>query len=446
VSRLSPLAEAVLESHRFDAISYGSSSALLLADFPDATEAQLESVLGELATNGFAVPDDSDELGEPGGTYYPTPAGVVERERRLRARGVRHPVFRDLGRYNLEDVVLAIAVGHREQQRQISAPVFLGPGDVRLDRLKVLLFDIAETALHAAIETLVKARFVEPVLGDYGGHETTDGVRSTPFGEHHFRRVVRGRLGITEAETILDEHHLEEILCFYVWQSDDGRSRREIERALASVIDELSQVHSPVSPLRIELASRPGDGATRIDGKLFLRIDASRLISGRTEGVLEPHRPWGHVTARALPGRCRTRSVPCLAYGAPSPIGRDRSALGRDDTQAPLVPVSARRALIKAEIEQLTGWSRGQIDTGLDRYDLRAFGSESFWATNAYTDRAIARFLALDERSLSTLEQTIDLRHALQDKLRGALMRGPIDWAAIDAFPWPEEMGEDRAR
>jgi hypothetical protein len=102
--------------------------------------------------------------------------------------------------------------------------------------------------------------------------------------------------------------------------------------------------------------------------------------------------------------------------------------------------------LIKAEIEQLTGWSRGQIDTGLDRYDLRAFGSESFWATNAYTDRAIARFLALDERSLSTLEQTIDLRHALQDKLRGALMRGPIDWAAIDAFPWPEEMGEDRAR
>lgn len=91
--------------------------------------------------------------------------------------------------------------------------------------------------------------------------------------------------------------------------------------------------------------------------------------------------------------------------------------------------------LIKAEIKQLTGWSRGQIDAGLDRYDLRSFGAESYWATNAYLDREIARFLRLDPTRIPTLEQTIDLRHALQDRLRDALVRGPIDWAAIDALP-----------
>jgi hypothetical protein len=121
---------------------------------------------------------------------------------------------------------------------------------------------------------------------------------------------------------------------------------------------------------------------------------------------------------------------------------------------APVVDMTRKRlwflhqlaGLIKAEIERLTGWSRGQIDVGLERYDLRSFGSESYWATNACIDREIARFLQLDETSIPTLEQTIDLRHAPQDRLRDALVRGPIDWAAIDAFPWPGEVPEDRSR
>jgi hypothetical protein len=102
--------------------------------------------------------------------------------------------------------------------------------------------------------------------------------------------------------------------------------------------------------------------------------------------------------------------------------------------------------LVKAEVERLAVWSRGQIDAGLDRYDLCSCGSESYWVTNAYIDREIARFLHLDEASIPTLEQTIDLRHALQDRLRDALVRGPIDWAAIDAFPWPGEVLEDHSR
>jgi hypothetical protein len=109
--------------------------------------------------------------------------------------------------------------------------------------------------------------------------------------------------------------------------------------------------------------------------------------------------------------------------------------------------------MIKREIEDLTGWTRKEIDAGLDRFDLRAWSSESHWATTMYLATILGRVRgetdALDRaRSaddiVRALETTADARLEFQRMLRDAILLGPVDWNEIDALPWPEELRGNR--
>ncbi len=100
--------------------------------------------------------------------------------------------------------------------------------------------------------------------------------------------------------------------------------------------------------------------------------------------------------------------------------------------------------LIKAQIEDVTGWTRGEIDGGLDKWRMRAGSSDSYWATNRALENAVLRMLDGDRAAVTTYEQLRELRYGLQAKLGEALVRGPIDWDAVDALPWPEESPVDR--
>jgi hypothetical protein len=63
--------------------------------------------------------------------------------------------------------------------------------------------------------------------------------------------------------------------------------------------------------------------------------------------------------------------------------------------------------MIKREIEDLTGWTRKEIDAALDRFDMRAWSSESYWATTTYLGTILGRVRgdAIDET------QTVDEAH-----------------------------------
>lgn len=97
-------------------------------------------------------------------------------------------------------------------------------------------------------------------------------------------------------------------------------------------------------------------------------------------------------------------------------------------------------ALTKADVTAITGWTRGQIYHAVHKWDLVTFGSQAYPATNHSLDRAMARYLRLDESSIATIEQRIDLQHMLRARLREVLLCAPVEWGAIDEFPWPEEL------
>jgi hypothetical protein len=128
-----------------------------------------------------------------------------------------------------------------------------------------------------------------------------------------------------------------------------------------------------------------------------------------------------------------------------------------DAIAAPKVELTRKRlwvlyqlaGMIKREIEDLTGWTRKEIDAALDRFDMRAWSSESYWATTTYLGTILGRVRgdtdslhqakSVDE-IVRAMEATADARFEFQRQLRDAILRGPVDWAAIDALPWPEEL------
>jgi len=170
---------------------------------------------------------------------------------------VRHPVFLNLGNYDLKDVLLAIVAGYAELSARRGNLTWGGNYFVTIANLKKWLFDEKPREIHDALSELIRSQLLLPMTDDYGGHEVIEGVRVTPSGSRAYRKEVKARLGIVEDETILDERRLDEIRIFVVWQSDDGRSRGEIDAALPEVVRQLSE-HAPVAPLTPVRTIPPG--------------------------------------------------------------------------------------------------------------------------------------------------------------------------------------------
>ncbi|MCC7537455.1 MAG: hypothetical protein IT379_14625 [Deltaproteobacteria bacterium] len=89
---------------------------------------------------------------------------------------------------------------------------------------------------------------------------------------------------------------------------------------------------------------------------------------------------------------------------------------------------------IKAHIEDMTGWTRGEIDSGLDRWRLRSFTSASYWDTKDMIDEAIARRLGIPPTP-ALMDRRYSLQSALQEHLLTQFrVHGTLDWDAIDVL------------
>jgi hypothetical protein len=91
--------------------------------------------------------------------------------------------------------------------------------------------------------------------------------------------------------------------------------------------------------------------------------------------------------------------------------------------------------LIKAEIEDLTGWTRGQIDSRLRKWSLTMW-SETYIETDLLMRNAIAKAFGISlEATYFDPGRLNEMRCMIRERMRNALKTPPIDWAAIDALP-----------
>lgn len=77
--------------------------------------------------------------------------------------------------------------------------------------------------------------------------------------------------------------------------------------------------------------------------------------------------------------------------------------------------------LNKSDIEELTGWSRGQIDYRLRKWDLGWFASETYFTTQVMIEQVVAQQLGVEWRPEA--EHLYGARRALQNDLRAWVLQ-----------------------
>ncbi|TAL49995.1 hypothetical protein EPN81_04115 [Patescibacteria group bacterium] len=116
------------------------------------------------------------------------------------------------------------------------------------------------------------------------------------------------------------------------------------------------------------------------------------------------------------------------------------------DMMRPKVDLTAKRlwflyqalGFIKAHVEDLTGWKRGEIDYAIRKWNLGMFSSPSYWSADRDL-RKLASRVGLPTDPLATIDE---LRDQLQRMLIRQHRAGGIDWTAIDGLPWPDELAK----
>lgn len=93
---------------------------------------------------------------------------------------------------------------------------------------------------------------------------------------------------------------------------------------------------------------------------------------------------------------------------------------------------------IKAQVQQLTGWTRGEIDYAIRKWNLGVFSSPSFWSADQDLHELAMRIGVPADQ----LGSTDELRDQIQRLITRQDRAGGIDWTTIDELPWPGELEE----
>lgn len=94
--------------------------------------------------------------------------------------------------------------------------------------------------------------------------------------------------------------------------------------------------------------------------------------------------------------------------------------------------------LIKADIEELTGWSRKDIDGGLRRWRLTTY-SPADTETRIWLDERAGALFGIP-LSFERIDDLSAARDRLRAQVQRALFAKPIDWATIDGSAMPAEV------
>ena len=92
----------------------------------------------------------------------------------------------------------------------------------------------------------------------------------------------------------------------------------------------------------------------------------------------------------------------------------------------------------KAEIEDMTGWTRARLDYGLRKWRLTMM-SETSLLTRHWLETKLADMLRI-KMTLDNMERLSLASHALREKIREHVSAHRVDWNAIDRLPWLAEV------
>lgn len=263
------LSERILMTTYFQPVSSGAFGRDHVAHYlVDVDEDEVQSSLDELSSLGFAAPHSSKGYHGPQ-LYVGTKSGWRQREALLRQHGRRHKAMVRSGP-SVEDIILAIL-----NRPQPPAGYMASDNWFPSEALEVYLHTDAAPVV-AASDRLVELELADYVTRDVRNVEY-NGIKPTLKGARLYKARVRRELEIDEGSWILDEIKRTRVSLFFAWQSDFGPSRNQISDALKRLESEAAQWLMP-SPLVIELAVEPEDGAVRIDSSLQDKIARTDLF------------------------------------------------------------------------------------------------------------------------------------------------------------------------
>lgn len=171
-------------------------------------EQEIGSVLETLKDRGLLSLVDLDEyhrrrrvrIKDPGEPYYrPTPDVWREREKLLHERGMRHVVLTQQDRHSLKNIIVALLMSERIENKKIKGP-FVGTGSRKqLIELQVYLYKFSEAEITQACADLVSdgmARFEKIKVEE----EVYEGIDLTTRGETYHKRTTMNVLGLREED------------------------------------------------------------------------------------------------------------------------------------------------------------------------------------------------------------------------------------------------------
>jgi len=236
---------------------------------------QIQAVLDDFCEMAFLAPTEkSGSGGQP--LYRATSAAWHAREEVLIKRGARHSCLVRQREYDIDDLVLAVAMVPLIVNRRPRGMFFGMQPEVSLTELDIYLRSYGREEIRAAVDRLItkgSLRKAEPFEDPPSAT-----VAATPLGERAYFTSVAAKLGLREDDTVLDEDRLDSIRIFYAWQSDHPSSRNHIGDALDRIIASANREWPIVAPLKLERAVELGDGSVRIDVTLMEKIAAANYV------------------------------------------------------------------------------------------------------------------------------------------------------------------------
>lgn len=217
--------------------------------------------------------------------YCITPEAWRRREELLRSQGLRHPALVSVNPDSLGDVVVALLMVGSIENARLSGGMLGTSEELTLSELECYLPTVDRAAIEAAVHTTKSAGLVREASTirfqqDTARHSHIPALKLTGAGQELYRSKIQHDLQLLPNESILDLLAHDEISIFNSWQSEFNPSRSAIDAALSDVVCELNATGRLWRPLRIVLATQPGDGAARIDVSLLERIKASQFFIG----------------------------------------------------------------------------------------------------------------------------------------------------------------------
>lgn len=227
--------------------------------------------------------------GRPGEglSFAVLPKSWEVREQILRRQGRRLPQLLSQLNYDLEDLVLAIAMTPIIHNQRLPPGFWASAESISILEISIYLCEFSVSRVLETCITLKEKGLLDcPKPGDRH-YADKPVVKINLRGRKYYKETLMEKFGLAEKQGITDLRKLDKIEIFYAWQSDYKQSRNQILDKLEDVVKDANQHWQPVAPLSVTQATEIGDGAVKIDNALIMKIKRAQIFVGDVTPVFQ---------------------------------------------------------------------------------------------------------------------------------------------------------------